>query len=147
MGKDLFLDEKIPRHESGQGYVRVVKHSLLWKEKEASTVLTYQGLSKCTEVDKSWTIMSGAHNHIRSKRGKNERSMAMSIQKEVARSGGVPVTNVEGAVSSTIPTLGGTAARRVGGGGSSFLPKCRQRNSPVLGKRTRTNCPFVGWPG
>jgi hypothetical protein len=29
VGKDLFLDEKIPRHESGQGYVRVVKHSVL----------------------------------------------------------------------------------------------------------------------
>ena len=35
VGKDLFLDEKIPRHESGQGYVRVVEHSVLCKEKEA----------------------------------------------------------------------------------------------------------------
>ena len=26
VGRDLFLDEKIPRHESGQGYVRVVEH-------------------------------------------------------------------------------------------------------------------------
>jgi hypothetical protein len=40
VGKDLFLDEKIPRHGSGQGYVRVVKHSVLWKEKEAFKVLT-----------------------------------------------------------------------------------------------------------
>ena len=63
VAKDLFFDEKTPRHESGQGYVRVVEHSVLWKEKEASTVLTYQGLSKCTEVDKSWTIMSSAYNH------------------------------------------------------------------------------------
>jgi hypothetical protein len=53
VGKDLFLDEKIPRHESGQGYVRVVEHSVLWKEKEASKVFTYQGLTTCTEVDRS----------------------------------------------------------------------------------------------
>ena len=75
VGKDLFLDEKIPRHESGQGYVRMVERSVLWKEKEASTVFTYQG--------QSWTIMSGAYNHVRSKRGKDERSMAMFIRKEV----------------------------------------------------------------
>jgi hypothetical protein len=38
VGKDLFLDEKIPRHGSGEGYVnvRVVEHSVLSKEKEAS---------------------------------------------------------------------------------------------------------------
>jgi hypothetical protein len=83
MVKDLFLDEKIPRHESGQGDVRVVEHSVLWKEKEASTVFRYQGLTKCREVDKIWTIMSGAYNHVRSKRGKDERSMAMFIRKEV----------------------------------------------------------------
>jgi hypothetical protein len=28
VGKDLFLDEKIPRHGSGQGYVRFVEHSV-----------------------------------------------------------------------------------------------------------------------
>jgi hypothetical protein len=50
VGKDLFLDEKIPRHESGQGYVRVVEHSVLWKEKEASKASPYQGLTTCTEV-------------------------------------------------------------------------------------------------
>jgi hypothetical protein len=33
MGRGLFLDEKIPRHESGQGYVRVVEHSIMWKER------------------------------------------------------------------------------------------------------------------
>jgi hypothetical protein len=41
VGKDLFLDEKIPRHESGQGYVRVVEHSVLWEEKEASKVFIH----------------------------------------------------------------------------------------------------------
>ena len=29
VAKDLFFDEKTPRHESGQGYVRVVEHSVL----------------------------------------------------------------------------------------------------------------------
>ena len=33
MRRDFFLDEKVPKHESGQGYVRVVEHSVLWKEK------------------------------------------------------------------------------------------------------------------
>jgi hypothetical protein len=32
VGRDFFLDEKIPRHASGQGYVRVVEHSVRWKE-------------------------------------------------------------------------------------------------------------------
>jgi hypothetical protein len=38
---------------------------------------------------------------------------------------------VDGAASFTISTLGDTAARRVGGGGSSLLPKSRQRNLAV----------------
>jgi hypothetical protein len=60
-----------------------------------------------------------------------------------ARSGGVPVTNAEGAASSTISTLGKTATRRVGSNGSSLLPECRQRNSPVLGARGRYACPLL----
>ena len=63
VGRDLFLDEKIPRHESGQGYVRVVEHSIMWKEKTVSKIFTYQGLMACTEVDKSWTIMNSTYNH------------------------------------------------------------------------------------
>ncbi len=47
VGRDLFLDEKIPRHESGQGYVRVVDHSIMWKEAAASKIFTYQGLTTC----------------------------------------------------------------------------------------------------
>ena len=46
-------------------------------------VFTYQGLTTCTEVDRSWTIMSSAYNHVRSKRGEDERSMAMFIREEV----------------------------------------------------------------
>ena len=58
VGKDFFLDEKIPRHESGQGYVRVVEQSIMWRETETAKVFTYQGLTTCTELDKSWTVMS-----------------------------------------------------------------------------------------
>ena len=58
VSKDFFLDEKIPRHELGQGYVRVVEQSTMWRETETSKVFTYQGLTTCTELDKSWTIMS-----------------------------------------------------------------------------------------
>ncbi len=84
VGQDLFLDEKIPRHGSGgQGYVRVVEHSVLWKEKGASNVFTYQGLTTCTEVDRSWTIMSSAYNHVRSKREEDDRSMEKFIREEV----------------------------------------------------------------
>jgi hypothetical protein len=52
VGKDFFLDEKIPRHESGQGYVRVVEQSIMWKETETCKIFTYQGLTTCTELDK-----------------------------------------------------------------------------------------------
>ncbi len=38
VGRDFFLDEKIPRHESGQGYVRVVEHLVRWKETAASKI-------------------------------------------------------------------------------------------------------------
>jgi len=125
--------------------VRVVEHSVLRKGKEASKKFTYQGLTTFTEVDRIRTIISSAYNHVRSKRGEDERSMAMFIREEAVRSGGVPYTNVEGAASSTSSTLGDTAARTVGGCGSSLLPKCRQRNSPVQGERARTNCLLVGW--
>jgi hypothetical protein len=61
----------------------IVEHSVLWKEKEASKVFTYQGLTTCTEVDRSWTIMSSPYNHVQSKRGKDKHGMAMFILKEV----------------------------------------------------------------
>ena len=44
-GRDLYLDEKLPSHESGQGYVRVVEQSVRWEEMEASKVFTYQGVT------------------------------------------------------------------------------------------------------
>ena len=65
VGRAFFFDEKIPRHESGQEYVRVLEHLVMWKEIAVSKVFTYQGLTTCTEVDKSWTIMSSVYNHLR----------------------------------------------------------------------------------
>ena len=72
VGRDFFLGEKIPRHKSGKGYVRVVEHSVMWKETAASKIFFYQGLTTCTEVDKSWTIMSSTYNHLRQGRGKTK---------------------------------------------------------------------------
>ena len=73
VGRDFFFDEKIPRHESGQGYVRVVEHSVMWKKMAASKIFTYQGLTTCTEVDKSWTIMSSVYNHLRNGREEKQQ--------------------------------------------------------------------------
>jgi hypothetical protein len=65
VGRDLFLDEKITRHESGQGYVRVVGAFIFLEGGGCLEVFTYQGLTTCTELDKSWTIMGSAYNHLR----------------------------------------------------------------------------------
>jgi hypothetical protein len=83
VGRDFFLDEKIPSHESGQGYVRVVEHSVRWKETAASKILTYQGSTTCTEVDKSWTIMSSAYSHLRQGGEKNVSELKTLIRAEV----------------------------------------------------------------
>jgi hypothetical protein len=63
--------------------VRDVKHSIMWKEKTASKIFTYQGLTTCTEVDKSWTIMRSAYNHLRHKRGENKSGLGTLIREEV----------------------------------------------------------------
>ncbi len=83
MGRDFFLDERIPRHESGQGYVRVVEHSVMWKETAASKIFTYQGSTTCTEVDKSWTIMSSVYSHLRQGKEKNTSELKTLIRAEV----------------------------------------------------------------
>jgi hypothetical protein len=83
VGRDLFLDERIPRDESGQGYVRVVEHSVMWKETAASKIFTYQGSTTCTEVDKSWTIMSSVYSHLRQGGGKDTSELKTLIRAEV----------------------------------------------------------------
>ncbi len=83
VGKDFFLDEKIPRHELGQGYVRVVEQSIMWRETETAKVFTYQGLTTCTELDKSWTVMSSIYNHLRQGRDKSISELKLFIRAEV----------------------------------------------------------------
>ncbi len=83
VGRVFFLDEKIPRHASGQGYVRVVEHSVRWKETAAAKIFTYQGSTTCTEVDKSWTIMSSAYSHLRQGGEKDASELKTLIRAEV----------------------------------------------------------------
>jgi hypothetical protein len=83
VGKDFFLDEKIPRHELGQGYLRVVEQSIMWRETETAKVFTYQGLTTCTELDKSWTVMSSIYNHLRQGRDKSISELKLFIRAEV----------------------------------------------------------------
>ncbi len=82
VGRDFFLDEKIPRHESGQGYVKVVEHSVTWKDTAASKIFTYQGLTTCTEVDNGWTVMSSTYNHLRQGKERSISELSAFIRKE-----------------------------------------------------------------
>ena len=63
--------------------MRVVEHSIILKEKTASKIFTYQGLTTCTEVDKSWTIMNSTYNHLRQKRRENKSGLGTLIRKKV----------------------------------------------------------------
>ena len=45
--------------------------------------LTYQGLTTCTELDKSWTIMSSIYNHLRQGRDKSINELKFFIRAEV----------------------------------------------------------------
>jgi hypothetical protein len=83
VGRDFFLDERIPRHKSGKGYVRVVEHSVMWKETTDSKIFTYQGLTTCTKVDKSWSIMCSTYNHLRQGREKNKSDLGTLIRAKV----------------------------------------------------------------
>jgi hypothetical protein len=60
-----------------------VEHSVRWKETAASKIFTYQGSTTCTEVDKSWTIMSSAYSHLRQGEGKNASELKTLIRAEV----------------------------------------------------------------
>ena len=64
VGRDFFLDEQIPRHESGQGYVKVVEHSIMWKDTAASKIFTYQGLTTCDNVHGGGQRLDGHEQHV-----------------------------------------------------------------------------------
>ena len=85
LGHNYFLDEDIPRHSSGQGYVVVAESSFLWRQSEESPVFTYQGLTTNTSINSPWTIMSGIWRHLRCKRQQQEADVASFIAKECAR--------------------------------------------------------------
>jgi hypothetical protein len=55
----------------------------MWKEAAASKIFTYQGLTTCTELDKSWTIMSSAYNHLRQERNMSTSELQTFIRAEV----------------------------------------------------------------
>ena len=82
VGRDFFLDEKIPRHESGQGYVKVLEHSVMWKETAASKIFTYQGLTTRTEVENGWTVMSSVYNHLRQGKERSTSELSVLIRTE-----------------------------------------------------------------
>jgi hypothetical protein len=82
VGRDFFLDEKIPRHESGQGYVKVLDHSVTWKETADSKIFTYQGLTTCTEVENGWTVMISVYNHLRQGKERSTSELSVFILKE-----------------------------------------------------------------
>jgi hypothetical protein len=131
VGRDFFLDEKIPRHESGQGYVKVLEHSVMWKETAASKIFTYQGLTTCTEVENGWTVMSSVYNHLRQGKERSTSELSVLIRKEGEQQerlevrSGISIPHVEAATSPTIVVLSSTTARRVSGHGAPFLPQCR----------------------
>jgi hypothetical protein len=75
---------------------------------EASKVFTYQGLTTCTDVDTSWTIMSIAHNHVRHKKGLIEQGMERFIREEVdyqveERPNSVPVKKLSSPKKNRVP--------------------------------------------
>jgi len=55
----------------------------MWRETETAKVFTYQGLTTCTELDKSWTIMSSIYNHLRQGRDKSISELKFFIRAEV----------------------------------------------------------------
>jgi len=55
----------------------------MWKETETSKIFTYQELTTCTELDKSWTIMSSIYNHFRQGRDKSTSELKTFIRAEV----------------------------------------------------------------
>jgi hypothetical protein len=105
VGRDFFLDEKIPRHESGQGYVRVVEHSVMWKETATSKIFTYQESTTCTEVDKSWTIMSSVYSHLWQGGGKNTSELKTLIRAEVEQQDRLELMGYRSPTWRLLPTL------------------------------------------
>jgi hypothetical protein len=99
--------------------------------------------------------MSSTYNHLRKKSGENERGMEILIREEgrtasgAARSGGVPVTNVESAASSKSSTLSATQLQgesAVTAPPPPFLQMQAEEQSSS-GGTSKDQLSHVGWPG
>ena len=67
VGRDLFLDEKLPRGAGGQGYVAVTETSIVWKESRAAEVFTYQGLTMMLLFIGTHSVTTTLNVHSRSR--------------------------------------------------------------------------------
>ena len=83
VGRDLFLDEKLPRGAGGQGYVAVTETSIVWKESRAAEVFTYQGLTSCMEPGEIWTIAGSIWHHLSKCTLRREKELRALIYQEV----------------------------------------------------------------
>jgi hypothetical protein len=83
VGRDLFLDDKLPRGAGGQGYVAVTETSIVWKESRAAEVFTYQGLTSCMEPGEMWTIAGSIWHHLSKCTLRLEKELRALIYQEV----------------------------------------------------------------
>ena len=84
VGRDVFLDEELPRAATGQGYVSVTETSLLWKDSHHEQIFTYQGLTTNMDLDNSWTVMSGIWHHLQAQnKATNTGELARFLSSEI----------------------------------------------------------------
>jgi len=62
VGKDWFLDQKIP----AGGFDRISDSSQVWEERvDETSIITTQGLTRCLDPGRGWTITSGGWNFLK----------------------------------------------------------------------------------
>ena len=84
VGRDVLLDEELPRAATGQGYVSVTETSLLWKDSHHEQIFTYQGLTTNMDLDNSWTVMSGIWHHLQAQnKATNAGELARFLSSEI----------------------------------------------------------------
>ncbi len=129
----------------------LILRMLLWRETETAKVFTYQGLTTCTELDKSWTIMSSTYNHLGQGRDKSIDELKFFIRAEVELQERLETTGyrspMETAAGPAIPALCSAATGRVGSNGTPLLPQRRERHNAILGEKTGASSLPVGESG
>ena len=83
VGRDLFLNEKLPRGVGGQGYVAVTETSIVWKESRSADLFTYQGLTSCMEPGEMWTVAGSIWHHLSQCTLQQEKELRALIYQEV----------------------------------------------------------------